>query len=455
MVDKRRIRLLKDGPELKGPVVYWMSRDQRTADNWALLYAQELALERRQPLVVLFCLAPRFLNAAVRQYDFMLTGLREVEKQLTETHVLFFLLTGAPEKEIPRFVTEHGAGALVTDFDPLRLKQEWKKGVSDRLKIPFHEVDAHNIVPCWVASSKQEVGARALRPKIHRLLPDFMEEFPRLQKHPFRSQGKPAPVDWDAAIRALGVAAVPPVTWIKPGSKGGLKALHLFVQNKLDSYDSGRNDPTKDAVSLLSPYLHFGQVSAQRVALEVSKAHASAACKDAFLEQLIVRRELADNFCYYNPDYDRVEGFPGWAQRTLEEHVKDRREHLYAREEFEHAQTHDDLWNAAQQEMVKRGTMHGYMRMYWCKKMLEWTRHPREALEIAIYLNDRYELDGRDPNGYTGIAWSIGGVHDRPWGTRPIFGNIRYMSYNGCKSKFDVKAYVESMRAMEGRAVSA
>jgi len=245
------------------------------------------------------------------------------------------------------------------------------------------------------------------------------------------------------------------VTWIKPGSKGGLKALHLFVQNKLDSYDSGRNDPTKDAVSLLSPYLHFGQVSAQRVALEVSKAHASAACKDAFLEQLIVRRELADNFCYYNPDYDRVEGFPGWAQRTLEEHVKDRREHLYAREEFEHAQTHDDLWNAAQQEMVKRGTMHGYMRMYWCKKMLEWTRHPREALEIAIYLNDRYELDGRDPNGYTGIAWSIGGVHDRPWGTRPIFGNIRYMSYNGCKSKFDVKAYVESMRAMEGRAVSA
>ena len=218
MVDKRRIRLLKDGPELKGPVVYWMSRDQRTADNWALLYAQELALERRQPLVVLFCLVPRFLNAAVRQYDFMLTGLREVEKQLTETHVLFFLLTGAPEKEIPRFVTEHGAGALVTDFDPLRLKQEWKKGVTDQLNIPFYEVDAHNIVPCWVASSKQEVGARTLRPKIHRLLPDFMEEFPRLQKHPFRSQGKPAPVDWNAAIGGLRVAAVPPVTWAKPPS---------------------------------------------------------------------------------------------------------------------------------------------------------------------------------------------------------------------------------------------
>jgi deoxyribodipyrimidine photo-lyase len=455
MVDKRRIRMLKDGPEQKGPVIYWMSRDQRAADNWAILFAQGLALERRQPLVVLFCLVPRFLNATMRQYDFMLNGLRETEKSLRSANIPFFLLTGTPEKEIPRFVTEHGAGALVTDFDPLRLKQEWKKGVSDKLRIAFHEVDAHNIVPCWVASSKQEVGARTLRPKIHRLLPDFMEEFPRLQKHPFRSQGKPAPVDWDAAIRSLRVAAVPPVRWTKPGSKGGLEALHLFVQNKLDSYDSGRNDPTKDAVSLLSPYLHFGQVSAARVALEVSKAHASAASKDAFLEQLIVRRELADNFCCYNRDYDRMEGFPHWAQKTLQEHGKDRREYLYAREEFEHAQTHDDLWNAAQQAMVKRGTMHGYMRMYWCKKILEWTCHPREALEIAIYLNDRYELDGRDPNGYTGIAWSIGGVHDRPWGTRPIFGNIRYMSYNGCKSKFDVKAYVESMRAMEGRAVSA
>jgi deoxyribodipyrimidine photo-lyase len=455
MVDKRRIRMLKDGPERKGPVIYWMSRDQRAADNWALLFAQGLALERRQPLVVLFCLVPRFLNATVRQYDFMLNGLREAEKSLRTVNIPFFLKAGAPEKEVPRFATEHAAGALVADFDPLRLKQEWKKGVTDQLSIPFYEVDAHNIVPCWVASSKQEVGARTLRPKIHRLLPDCMEEFPRLQKHPFQSQGKPAPVDWDAAIRSLRVAAVPPVTWIKPGSRGGLEALRLFVQNRLASYDLGRNDPTKDAVSLLSPYLHFGQVSAQRVALEVSKAHVSAACKDAFLEQLIVRRELADNFCCYNRDYDRMEGFPGWAQRTLQEHVKDRREYLYTLEEFEHAQTHDDLWNAAQLEMVKRGTMHGYMRMYWGKKILEWTRHPREALEIAIYLNDRYELDGRDPNGYTGIAWSIGGVHDRPWGTRPIFGNIRYMSYNGCKSKFDVKAYVESVRALEGKAVSA
>jgi deoxyribodipyrimidine photo-lyase len=455
MVDKRRIRLLKDGPEPRGPVVYWMSRDQRAADNWALLYAQELALEHRQPLVVLFCLVPRFQNATMRQYDFMLNGLREAEKSLRPLNIPFFLKAGAPKKELPRFVTEHGAGALVTDFDPLRSKQEWKKGVTDQLGIPFYEVDTHNIVPCWVASPKQEVGARTLRPKIRRLLPDCMEEFPRLQKHPFPSKGKPAPVDWDAAIESLRVAAVPPVTWIKPGSKGGLEALHLFVQNKLASYDLGRNDPTKDAVSLLSPYLHFGQISAQRVALEVSKAHVSAACKDAFLEQVIVRRELADNFCYYNPDYDRTAGFPRWAQKTLQEHVKDKREYLYTLEEFEHAQTHDALWNAAQSGMVKCGTMHGYMRMYWGKKILEWTRHPGEALEIAIYLNDRYELDGRDPNGYTGIAWSIGGVHDRPWGARAIFGNIRYMSYNGCKSKFDVKAYVESMRAMEGTTVSA
>jgi deoxyribodipyrimidine photo-lyase len=165
-------------------------------------------------------------------------------------------------------------------------------------------------------------------------------------------------------------------------------------------------------------------------------------------DQLIVRRELADNFCLYNPHYDTPQCFPEWAGRTLSDHARDARPYVYARERLEGGETHDDLWNAAQQEMAQSGKMHSYLRMYWAKKILEWTPSPAEALETVIALNDRYELDGRDPNGYAGAAWSVGGVHDRAWGERPVFGKIRYMSYNGCKSKFDVRAYTRRVREM-------
>ena len=165
--------------------------------------------------------------------------------------------------------------------------------------------------------------------------------------------------------------------------------------------------------------------------------------KDAFLEEMIIRRELSDNFCEYEPEYDQFEGFHAWSQKTLNEHRNDEREYIYPLGQFEAAETHDDLWNAAQNEMKITGKMHGYMRMYWAKKILEWTPSPEIAQQIAIDLNDKYELDGRDPNGYTGIAWSIGGIHDRAWFERPIFGKIRYMNYNGCKSKFDVMKYIE------------
>jgi deoxyribodipyrimidine photo-lyase len=227
------------------------------------------------------------------------------------------------------------------------------------------------------------------------------------------------------------------------GEKAARKMLQEFLQAKLAAYPDKRNDPNEDAQSNLSPYLHFGQIAAQRAALEVEESSAPRLARAAFLEELVVRRELSDNFCFYNPHYDRVAGFPQWAQSTLAAHRRDPRPYLYSRDELERAETHDDLWNAAQLEMVQRGKMHGYLRMYWAKKILEWTESPEQALDIAIYLNDKYELDGRDPNGYTGIAWSIGGVHDRAWGERPVFGKIRYMSYGGSKGKFDVRAYVQ------------
>lgn len=228
-----------------------------------------------------------------------------------------------------------------------------------------------------------------------------------------------------------------------PGEETAARMLDKFLSQKLDSYAALKNDPTKDGVSNLSPYLHFGQIAAQRVVLEVEKTNASSESKEAFLDEILVRKELADNFCYYNSLYDSFEGFPEWAKKTLILHRADPRKFVYTLEEFENGKTHDSLWNASQLELLSKGKIHGYMRMYWAKKILEWSESPEKALETVIYLNDKYELDGRDPNGYVGIAWSIGGVHDRAWKEREIFGKLRYMSYEGCKRKFDVDTYIE------------
>jgi deoxyribodipyrimidine photo-lyase len=337
--------------------------------------------------------------------------------------------------------------SLVTDFDPLRIKKQWKQDITGKIEIPFYEVDAHNIVPCRIASPKQEYGARTIRKKIEKLLPFFLSAFPRLRKHPF-SWTKDLPhIEWDKLPLSLETSDMAGnIDWTAPGESGAQKKLRAFIDEKLISYETGRNDPAQQAQSDLSPYLHFGQLSAQRVTLEIMKNDTNNQISSAFLEELIIRRELADNYCFFNPHYDSFDGFPDWAKKTLNEHRKDHRPYLYSLEQFEKAQTHDDLWNAAQMEMVKKGKMNGYMRMYWAKKILEWTQSPEEALRIAIYLNDRYELDGRDPNGYAGIAWSIGGVHDRAWNERNVFGKIRYMSYNGCKSKFNVKGYIEKIK---------
>jgi deoxyribodipyrimidine photo-lyase len=273
-------------------------------------------------------------------------------------------------------------------------------------------------------------------------LPEFLEEFPKIKDHPHN--WKDTEIDWEGALKSLKVDnKVSEIDWIKPGEKEAKKALRNFIENKLSSYSKNRNDPNKDAQSDLSPYLHFGQISSQRVALEVKKSKAKKEVKEGFLEELIVRKELSDNFCFYNQNYDTFSGFPDWAKKTLNKHREDKGEYIYTLEQFEKAETHDDLWNAAQMEMIKKGKMHGYMRMYWAKKILEWSKSPEKGLEISIHLNDKYELDGRDPNGYVGCVWSIGGVHDRAWKERKVFGKIRYMSYNGCKRKFDVEEYIE------------
>jgi len=445
-INQNRVRVLKTGIEKIGPVAYWMSRDQRVEDNWALLFAQNQAIQLKVPFYVIFTLAPKFLDATLRQYSFMIDGLKYVETLLKRKSIPFFLLTGNPGNEVMNFISEKNISRLVTDFSPLKIHREWKNQVLDKIKIPFLEVDAHNIVPCWLTSSKLEYGAYTIRPKIKKLLPDYLDEFPAVKKHPYNQNIDFKNIVWQDVIKSLKVNnKIKPVEWLEAGEIAAKKLLDVFLEKKIKKYNDLRNDPNEDAQSNLSPYLHFGQISAQRVALEIlrfGRFHKSA---ETFLEELIIRRELSENYCFYNPHYDSLEGIPNWAKETLNSHRKDKREFIYTSGQFEYAQTHDPLWNAAQREMINKGKMHGYMRMYWAKKILEWSKSPEDAIEIAIYLNDKYELDGRDPNGYAGIAWSIGGVHDRPWFERPIYGKIRSMTFDGCKRKFDVNNYIKKI----------
>ncbi|HSV42318.1 MAG TPA: deoxyribodipyrimidine photo-lyase [Methanomassiliicoccales archaeon] len=440
-MNARRVKAVRKA-EGDGPVIYWMSRDQRAEDNWALYHAWESARREGRELMVVFCLAPSFLEASPRHYAFMLAGLQEVEGRLQKSGIPMHLLRGEPDRTLPRFIDSVRASLLVTEFDPLRIKRQWTAKVMDGTHCGIDEVDAHNIIPCRLSSPKKEWAAYTFRPKVRLMLPEFIDDLPPVIEPLEKKADIPEHIlkfdeVWNDWSRHKG--EVP----FEPGPDAGMMCMRRFIEQRLNGYAQARNDPNLDGQSGLSPYLHFGQISAQRLAWEVMGSTAPVADKEAFLEELIVRRELSDNFCHYDPLYDRAASFPSWAKETLAKHGSDKREYLYSLQELEQGRTHDPLWNAAQNEMRESGKMHGYLRMYWAKKVLEWSVSADEALQHAISLNDRYEMDGRDPNGYTGIAWSIGGVHDRAWPERPIFGKVRFMSLNGAKGKFDVERYVK------------
>ncbi len=468
-----------------GPIVYWMDRDMRLQDNWALLHALELATLRKTSLVIVYNLVIGFLGGTARQWHFKRKALEELRRDAENLGIPFIVCLDETGKDSPRILQELlddlEASALVTDFSPLRIQRQWKDVLASHVDVPCIEVDTHNTVPAWTTSQKSEYGAYTIRPKLYRLLPLYLQDFPCLKIHPdvlgaIKQNKRISTLEkkyhtnletlrTHPKITMKNTEASDEVDWIIPGEKAAHEALKYFLSNTLTIYGDKRNDPLANAQSNLSPYLHYGMISAARVALD-TLTHTGYIITDvldekknkakvdldaplhmidhvgAFLEELIVRRELADNFCLYNPHYDSPDCFPAWAQETLRKHKDDPREFTYTLKQFEQAKTHDDLWNAAQLEMVKTGKMHGYMRMYWAKKILEWSTDYTEAQRIAIYLNDTYELDGRDPNGYAGIAWSIGGVHDRAWFPRPIFGTVRYMARSGCEKKFDVDAYI-------------
>ncbi len=453
-IHPERVRRLNRCPEAKGAfVVYWMQAAQRAEWNHSLEYAVTEANRLRLPAVVFFGLTDDFPEANERHYAFMLQGLAETRQALARRGLLLVVRRGSPAAGVVEIGRR--AALVVVDDGCLRIERRWRAEAAAGLDRPLVEVATNVVVPVSSVSKKEEYSAATIRPRILRQLDEFLVPL------------RPARVGRDSFGLALGSMdlsdpsrvlsdlavdrSAPPVAAFKGGSTEARRRLRTFIRERLAAYAVDRNDPSLDATSGLSPYLHFGQISPLFVALEVMKAPPEG--RAAFLEELIVRRELAVNFVRTCRAYDRYEGLPEWARRTLDEHAGDRREYRYTPEALEGAATHDPYWNAAQREMLLTGKMHGYMRMYWGKKILEWSASPRQAFRTALRLNNRYELDGRDPNGFAGVAWCFG-KHDRPWGRRPVFGTVRSMTEGGLRRKFDADAYVRKVAALEEAAPS-
>jgi deoxyribodipyrimidine photo-lyase len=432
-------------------VVYWMQRAQRGVDNHAVDLAVKVANLLDLPLVVYFAGISDFPHANLRHYAFLNQGLADIEADLAARNISF-VMRRAPHESHERFLADVHAAFLVGDENPMREPERWRTQLASRINIPFWTVDADVVVPSKLME-KAQYGAYTIRPRLYRLLPEYLHPYENIRaEHAWK---KPRGIHTDSVHEDMTCGwkdfdrSVPPVEAWKGGTHAALERLKLFTGRLLVDYDARRNHPETDGTSCLSPYLHFGHVGPVTIALAVNAAVQAnlklRAARDGYFNELIVWRELAVNFVRYTPKYDSVECAESWAKTTIAEHARDEREHLYTLEQLEHAQTYDDLWNAGQIQMVRHGWMHNYLRMYWAKKILEWTPDVATAMKYAIHLNDKYFLDGRDPNGYAGVAWAILGKFDRAWQERPIFGKIRYMSGASTGKKFNSKRYIQQM----------
>jgi len=451
MIEKERLSLLNSRDPVSGDyVLYWMQAAQRAEANPALEYAVRLANENRRPCLAFFGLTDRFPEANARHFAFMLEGLRETQATLADRGIKLVVMPVSPEKGVVEM--GRAASLVVTDRGYLRIQKAWRARAAEELPCPLIQVETEAVVPVETASPKEEYAAATFRPKIRKILASYLTSLP--ERKPLRdSLGRPEDSldleNLDGVLAALKIdRKVAPSPYYRGGTSEAKKRFRLFLRERLDHFGDLRNNPSLDYLSHLSPYLHFGQISPVWIALKASESKSPG--REAFLEELIVRRELALNFVHYNDRYDSPESLPAWARATLAEHASDARPILYTRADLEAGKTHDPYWNAAQREMVVAGKMHGYMRMYWGKKILEWSATPEEAWATALYLNNAYELDGRDPNGFAGVAWCFG-KHDRPWGKRPIFGSVRYMNDKGLRRKFDVDQYVRNVARLEAR----
>ncbi|MEJ5187407.1 MAG: deoxyribodipyrimidine photo-lyase [Candidatus Geothermincolales bacterium] len=440
-VEKERVKVLRGGSPAPGDyVLYWMQASQRAEFNPSLEYAIDAANQLRKPLLVFFGLNERYPGANYRHFAFMLEGMAETWSSLRERGIPLLAWKDEPPSGALRLAER--ACLLVVDRGYLRHQVAWRRALADRSPCPVIQVEGDVVVPVETAYPGEAYSAAPLRRRVREAMPRFLRDIgegevkikgfdPGLEGMDLSDPG--------AVLSQLDLAPLPPPVSGPVGGTSEAKAhLETFLHHKIDLYPDLSRHPELDFTSRLSPYLHFGQISPVQVALKVLDTGSPGA--DAFLEQLVIRRELSINLVTYNPRYDSFEALPRWAKNTLDRHRRDRRPQIYSLEELEGARTHDPLWNAAQKEMVATGYMHNYMRMYWGKKILEWTPEPEEALRRIIHLNDRYQLDGRDPNGYAGALWCLG-KHDRPFAEREVFGTVRYMGESGLRRKFDMESY--------------
>ena len=447
MIKGERINPLNSRNTAKGGyVLYWMQAAQRAEFNHALEYAVREANKLKQPLLATFGLTDNYPQANARHYRFMLEGLLETQQALARRGIKLSIEYGSPEMVAVEAAQQ--ASLVVTDRGYTRVQKSWRRYLARHVPCKVIEVETDVVVPVESASNKDQYSAATLRPRIHKVLSEYLLplQTTRLQRGSLDLKCKSIDLaDIDTLLSSLNIDhSVGPVGKFRGGTNRAKKLLRHFVSQKLSKYGSAKsNDPSLDIQSHQSPYLHFGQISPLYIALKVMNAKGvPPKAKQSYLEQLIVRRELSFNFIHYNSYCYSYRACPAWARTTLQAHKKDLRPAIYSLKQLETAQTRDPYWNAAMQEMLLTGKMHNYMRMYWGKKILEWTRSPKEAFRRVIYLNNKYFLDGRDPNSWNNVAW-IFGLHDRPWPERPIFGKVRYMNAAGLERKFNMEGYID------------
>jgi deoxyribodipyrimidine photo-lyase len=437
-----------------------MQASVRVQDNLALQEAMALADDRGLDLAVVFCLDAGYPEANKRSFAFLLDGLKDVSAALAGLGLKLTIVAGSPLEAVP--LAARRAAVLVTDQGYMPLQRRWRQQISENVSCPVILMEDNISVPVKVASDHEEWTAATLRPKLMRLAD--LEPLPvALPRNRCRSW-EGAEAAWSSAglkvlegvpgrqwLERLALDNGVPATSLPGGESAALRRWSDFMQGGLEHYNTDRNDPNLEGSSGLAPYLHFGHISpltllrdlkaSGRWVPAVSYRRAGEDPASKFLDEVLVRRELSINYVWYNPDFSTLQGLPDWARRTLGHHQADQREYLYSDLDWESARTHDEAWNAAQTQLVNTGIMHGYMRMYWGKKLLEWNSDPAAALELALRLNNRYALDGRDPNSYAGVAWCFG-KHDMPWAERSVYGLVRCMTSGGLARKFDLNAYV-------------
>ncbi|MFA6200481.1 MAG: deoxyribodipyrimidine photo-lyase [Bacteroidales bacterium] len=439
---EERINYINDKPINKEGsfVLYKMQASVRINHNLALEAAICKANELDLPLKIIFRIDTSFPEANYRHFVFMIQGIKDIQDKLINLGASFEIITNKEDNLFLNFI--NNAASIIMDKNYLRIQKEWKNWIEENANCEIIEIEDNIIVPVSSTSYKAEWAARTIRPKIMSKIDYFTDDSISLTALKHKAQVNIEQINRNNKILKHTLKKLKENNYLsevefKGGETYAKNILKEFIDSKLTNYDINHNDPSLKGSSLLSPYIHFGQISPITIVQELK--HNPKAEK--FIEQLVVRRELAINYTYFTPDYDKYSSIPLWAKNTLEKHKNDNRSILYNLEKLEQASTLDKSWNASMIEMVETGYMENTMRMYWGKKIIEWSPTPEEAYSRMVYLNNKYFLDGRDPNSYAGIGWCFG-LHDRPWKERSIFGMVRYMNEAGLQRKYKIEDYI-------------